>query len=225
MSDRKLINLQKKINYSFKDQSLLITALTHRSYSKQNNERFEFLGDSILGITITEYLFKHFTDASEGQLSRMRSSLVKGDVLAQLSLDLDVSSVLLLGPGELKSGGNKRNSILADTLEAIFAAVYLDSTLQQAQQVVLTIYSSTLETLDIQTVHKDPKSQLQEWLQARQLPLPTYQLVETRGKDHEQEFVVECTVINFKQATVGSASSRRKAEQTAAQKMLEEIKK
>lgn len=225
MSERVLSKLQDNLKYQFNGKNFLLTALTHRSYGKKNNERFEFLGDSILSIAITRHLFGKFPTASEGQLSRMRSSLVKGDVLADLALDLDISSALLLGPGELKSGGNKRRSILADAVEAIFAAIYLDSDLTKAQQVILELYSPILETLTLKGIQKDSKSELQEWLQARQLPLPEYSLTETRGKDHDQEFVVECYVINFKQAIAGTGASRRKAEQMAALKMLEEIKK
>ncbi|PIQ42690.1 MAG: ribonuclease III [Gammaproteobacteria bacterium CG11_big_fil_rev_8_21_14_0_20_46_22] len=225
MDDQKLEKLQHNLHYEFKDLELLKLALTHRSYAKHNNERFEFLGDAILGFIIAEELSLRFPTAHEGELSRMRAGMVKGDVLAKIALELNLSSALLLGPGELKSGGEKRRSILADAVEAIIAAIYHDAGLQEAKQCILTWYAATLETLSLDDLKKDPKSQLQEWLQARRLPLPDYRLVETRGKDHEQEFIVECSVITLQEPLLGTGSTRRKAEQYAAQQVLEVIKK
>lgn len=225
MTARTLEKLQNTIGHSFKNQDILTQALTHRSHAKKNNERLEFLGDAILSFVIAEALYKKFPSAHEGQLSRLRSSLVKGDVLAKIALEFDMSSALLLGPGELKSGGDKRHSILADAVEAIIAAIYTDAGMKAAKQCILQWYAETLASLTLDDLEKDPKTQLQEWLQARRLPLPAYILRETRGKDHEQEFIVDCSVITLQEPLQGTGSSRRKAEQNAAKRVLEVLEK
>jgi ribonuclease III len=217
--------VQRNIDYQFSDPEKLKQALTHRSIGKKNNERLEFLGDAILSVTIAQYLFEQFPDACEGQLSRMRANLVRGETLATLAQTLELGNALLLGPGELKSGGHKRLSILADAVEAIIAAIYLDAGLAQAQKKVLQWYEPALSTISLGGIEKDPKSTLQEWLQARQLPLPHYELVETIGKEHQQTFIVRCCVADLKMSANGTSTSRRKAEQDAAKKTLEVLLK
>jgi ribonuclease-3 len=212
----------KTLGYTFKNSALLEQALTHRSVGHANNERLEFLGDSILNIVISQQLFHQFEYAKEGELTRLRSQLVNGASLAKIALDLKVDDFLHLGMGEKASGGHRRESILADTLEAIIAAIYLDSdmNMQTVQKCVLTWYASRLEKLSLKELVKDPKTVLQEWLQAHKYTLPVYTLIKTEGKAHEQIFHIQCDVNALSISVEGVALSRRIAEQIAAQKIL-----
>ncbi len=211
------------LNYSFRDEGLLRQALTHRSAARVNNERLEFLGDSILSFVISTELYHRFTSSDEGTLSRMRASLVKGDTLASLARDLELGDHLQLGPGELKSGGFRRGSILADTLEALFGAIFLDSDFDTIKQVILSLYDERLEQADPSQALKDPKTRLQEFLQSRNLALPEYEVSDVQGKAHEQRFTVSCTVANLPKPVVAEGSSRRKAEQAAAAEALNRL--
>ncbi|WP_455209027.1 ribonuclease III [Kaarinaea lacus] len=215
-----VVKLGKKLHYKFSDLTLLTEAITHRSKHSINNERLEFLGDSILGYVISSELFQRFPLAREGQLTRGRAALVRGETLAEIALDMDLGDYLHLGPGELKSGGHRRKSILADAMEAIIGAIYLDGGLEAARQHILAIYADKLQCLSLEEVGKDPKTQLQEYLQARKQPLPNYEVVTTTGSDHEQVFEVSCKVSILSRTVKGAGRSRRKAEQEAASKVL-----
>lgn len=212
--------LCQQLRYQFTDQQLIEQALTHRSASGKNNERLEYLGDAILGFVIADALFKYFPHASEGQLSRLRSSLVKRDTLADIAREYSLGDYLTLGSGELRSGGHTRSSILADGVEAIFAAIYLDGGYERAREVILTLFSKRLQGLNLDDHQKDPKTRLQELLQARKLDLPSYEVTEISGDPHEQVFSVVCTVVELDQQMKGTGASRRKAEQDAAARML-----
>ena len=214
--------LMKQIGYCFKDESLLLNALTHRSVGQHNNERLEFLGDAILGMVIADELFQRFPESSEGEMSRLRASLVKGETLSELARDLSLGDYLKLGPGELKSGGFRRDSILADAFEAILAAVYLDSDLETCRNLILRQLESRLDSVSPDTVTKDPKTQLQEYMQARHLSLPVYDVINVAGKAHAQTFTVECRLESGDVVTA-IGSSRRKAEQAAASQLLEKM--
>jgi ribonuclease-3 len=215
--------LEKKINYIFTNKDFLLQALTHRSMGGAHNERLEFLGDSLLGMFIAEALYLKFPNVAEGDLSRMRATLVRGQTLAELARDFEMGDFLRLGPGELKSGGFRRDSILADSVEAIIAAVYLDSDMKRCETLVLNWYQSRLDTIEPGVSQKDPKTQLQEWLQGRRLPLPTYVVLEVTGQAHNQRFTMSCAVDGVDEQAIGVGTSRRKAEQDAAQKALEVI--
>lgn len=217
-----LVKLSKHIDYTFTDEALLLKALTHRSVGHSNNERLEFLGDAILGMVIADELFHRFPDCSEGEMSRLRASLVKGETLSELSRDLSLGDFLKLGPGELKSGGFKRSSILADAFEAIIGAIYLDSDLPTCRHFILAQLATRIEKVSPDNVGKDPKTRLQEYLQARQQPLPIYEVVEVIGKAHAQTFKIECKIEGGKMVTA-TGSSRRKAEQAAASEILDRI--
>lgn len=210
------------LGYKFQRPGGLEEALTHRSASAHNNERLEFLGDALLNLIIAEYLFQHYPKASEGELSRLRASLVKGETLADLARDLRLGDWLRMGPGELKSGGYRRESILSDTLEAIIGAVYLDGGFVACRDLVLRLYQDGLARLPNASELKDPKTRLQEYLQARQRPLPVYNVLEIRGEPHAQSFTVECVVVELLR-TIAIGNSRRKAEQEAARLLLEQI--
>ncbi|MDJ0806672.1 MAG: ribonuclease III [Gammaproteobacteria bacterium] len=213
--------LCRALGYRFSDASLLEQALTHRSVGGANNERLEFLGDAILGFVIADELYHRFAAASEGQLSRLRSSLVKRETLADIALELALGDYLNLGPGELRSGGMARASILADGVEAILAAIYLDNGYEAARQVILEIYAPRLAEIDLKTPQKDPKTRLQELLQSRKVALPSYEIVEVSGSPHEQQFKVLCSIDELGMESAGTGSSRRRAEQAAAQTMLQ----
>lgn len=215
--------LSRQIGYEFKDAGLLKQALTHRSAAKQHNERLEFLGDAVLGMIIARELYDKFPNVPEGKLTRMRSTLVKGDTLAELARESDVGELMNLGPGELKSGGHRRSSIIADAMEAIIGAIYLEAGLAQTEEVVLHLWKSRINKLDPNEHPKDAKTRLQEFLQSRRLPLPLYEVVEITGKDHAQTFVVHCQVANLDTPLEGVGSSRRKAEQQAAKLALETL--
>jgi ribonuclease-3 len=212
--------LEKSLHYRFDDKELLARALTHRSADGRNNERLEFLGDAVLDFVISEALFILRPDASEGDLSRLRASLVKDTSLASIATDLGLGEHLILGSGERKSGGFRRRSILADALEAIFGAVYLDAGFDAAKELIERVFARRLEELPDAEELRDPKTRLQEWLQARKLSLPVYDLAEVTGKAHAQTFAVTCTVTELSQTSDGRATSRREAEQEAARQML-----
>lgn len=216
--------LIKKLGYQFKQIALLKEALQHRSVGTLNNERLEFLGDSILNCIISEKLFAQFPSATEGQLTRLRASLVKGDTLAELAKELDLPQFIKLGPGELKSGGFRRPSILADCLEAIIAAIFLDAGIETCKTCVLKWYAHRLEAIDLKAIIMDAKTELQEFLQSKRLPLPIYHVVSTAGEPHDQTFKISCTLQHNNVITEGEGSSRRKAEQAAAAKALEQIR-
>ncbi len=218
-----LQQFSRKLGYQFNNPELLETALTHRSYGSRNNERMEFLGDAILGYIISTELYRRFPKATEGELSRLRAMLVKGDTLAKIARKLELGEHLYLGSGELKSGGYRRQSILADAFEAIIGAIYLDSGMESARVFVKTFFDEKLAGVDLKKLKKDPKTRLQEFLQARGNQLPDYQIVATEGKAHEQRFKVRCTVEGLANAVIGEGTSRRKAEQVAAEKMLQQL--
>jgi len=211
-----------KISHQFKDQVLLKLALSHRSKGKINNERLEFFGDSILGFIISEVLYLRFPQASEGELSRLRSELVKKHTLADIARELSLGKLLILGSGESKSGGAKRDSILADALEAVVSAIYLDAGITACRKEVLAWFASRLKLLETNDSipDKDSKTRLQEYLQSKQLALPEYVVSELEGKDHEQQFTVSCNVDLFGKVIQGHGSSRREAEQRAAAAIL-----
>ena len=215
--------LFKKIGYSFNDVRLLEQAMTHRSYRGAHNERLEFLGDSILSFVIADALYHQFPKAREGDLSRMRSTLVRGQTLAEFGVEFELGDFLRLGPGELKSGGYRRESTLADAVEAIIGAVFLDSDIETCRELVLNWYQSRLKAITPGHNQKDPKTLLQEYLQARKTPLPSYNVIDTKGQAHNQVFTVECLIEN-KPQVVAKGSSRRKAEQKAAELALKMIK-
>ncbi len=215
--------LCRALGYRFNDEQLLEQALTHRSIGGSNNERLEFLGDAILGFVIADELYHRFASATEGQLSRLRSSLVKRETLAKIARHLDLGDYLNLGPGELRSGGQARASILSDGVEAILAAIYLDSGYQESRRVILDIFAPRLAKIDLKAPQKDPKTRLQELLQSRKIALPSYEIVEVSGTPHEQSFKVGCMITELNLEKIGSGSSRRRAEQDAAQNMLQEL--
>lgn len=209
-------DLCRQLGHVFEQPQLLQRALTHRSYAPDHYERLEFLGDSILGCVIAKYLYSEFPDLSEGDLSRLRSNLVKESTLVLFAQQLNLGSLLKLGEGELKSGGFRRPSILADAVEALFGAIFLDSGFIAAEQAVLNLFVPYLAKVDMKTLGKDAKTLLQEYLQGRRLPLPGYSVIDTLGVAHEQLFQVECVIASLKITTCGKGTSRRNAEQQAA---------
>lgn len=221
-TELQLRQLEKQLAYTFVHPALLLQALTHRSVGATNNERLEFLGDSILNFTAAAELFKALPEADEGTLSRYRALLVKGDTLAQIANELGLFELLILGEGELKSGGHRRKSTLADSVEAIIGAVYLDGGLEKATELVCRLLASRLNHLPDADELKDPKTRLQERMQKNALDLPSYTLLATHGKAHEQQFEVSCSIANTS-STTGMGSSRRRAEQAAAAAMLEQL--
>ncbi|MDO6569937.1 MULTISPECIES: ribonuclease III [unclassified Gilvimarinus] len=223
MNNIVLTRLQSKLNYEFDDLALFSLALSHRSVGAANNERLEFLGDSILNFIIARALFDQFESAREGQLSRLRSQLVKGETLAELAREFDLGPCLLLGEGEMKSGGQRRDSILADAVEAIIGAIYIDSDFDTCRQCVLRWYQPRLDDLNLDNPAKDAKTRLQEHLQSRKQPLPDYQVVNIEGEAHAQTFTVECHVSLLKNPEVATASSRRVAEKQSAALALKKL--
>ena len=222
---KSLQKLQTVIHYQFKKDELLRTAMTHRSFSKNNNnETLEFLGDSVLGLVISEHLYRRLENATEGELSRIRASLVKEDALATVARDINLGDFLQLGSGELKSGGFRRASILSDAMEALFGAIYLDGGFEQCRKTILFLYEDYLVTLPSPGDLKDPKTTLQEYLQSHKHDLPEYEVVKTEGKSHDQTFTVECRIDAMSISTKGKGSSRKKAEQMAASRALGQAK-
>jgi ribonuclease-3 len=218
-------HLIQLLGYQFTQPKLLEQALTHRSAGHTNNERLEFLGDAMLGFVIAEALFSQHPHADEGQLSRLRAGLVKKESLATVARSLSLGDHLHLGAGELRSGGHTRDSILADAMEAVFAAVYLDGGLAVMRQLIFRLYDQQLREIASGQIIKDPKTQLQELLQARGISLPEYGILEIGGSPHEQSFRVFCKIAEYSAVTEGNGSSRRRAEQQAAELMLKRLLK
>ena len=216
-------SLERAIDYRFTNASLLLTALTHRSHSSPNNERLEFLGDSVLDAVIARVLYERFPRMPEGDMSRLRANLVRQESLHELALSLSLGGSLRLGEGEMKSGGASRPSILADALEAVFGAVWLDGGFDGASRVIVRLYERVLDGMLSGKPVKDAKTRLQEYLQGLRLPLPKYVLSEIDGEAHAQTFLVACEVDSRKIRAEGRGSSRRAAEQSAAEKALEEL--
>ena len=215
--------LERAIGHTFSDSSLLQMALTHRSHSSPHNERLEFLGDSILNGVIARQLFERFPELPEGDLSRLRANLVRQDSLHQLALTLSLGKFLRLGEGELKSGGSQRPSILADALEALFGAIWLDAGYDSASGVIVRLYTDLLTAIVPGQPIKDAKTRLQEVLQGKRLPLPKYSLIGTEGEAHAQQFKIACDIDSLRLRTEGSGGSRRAAEQMAAERALERM--
>lgn len=220
MTDQ-LSRLTDRLGYRFADPSLLESALTHRSVSRRNNnERLEFLGDALLSQVVSIWLYHHFPEASEGQLTRMRATLVRGQTLAEIARELELGECLKLGSGEMKSGGSRRDSILADTVEALLGAILLDGGEEPCRQAVLRWLGDRLQQVSPQSAVKDAKTRLQEWLQGRSLPLPDYEVVTVHGQAPNQRFDVHCRIESIPEHFEASGSSRRKAEQKVAEKAL-----
>jgi ribonuclease III len=212
--------IAQALGYPFRKPALLRQALTHRSHSVPNNERLEFLGDSVLNFVVARKLYDHFPKLSEGELSRLRANLVNQTSLFEVADKLQLGDAILLGEGELKSGGFRRPSILADALEALFGAVFLDGGFEAAEKTIGALFAEKISALDPLAVAKDAKTKLQEWLQGRKIALPTYTVVETLGEAHDQTFLVECSVPKLNLKAVGKGPSRRAAEQIAAAEVL-----
>lgn len=215
--------LQKRLGHTFANAALLQQALTHRSHSSLHNERLEFLGDSVLNCVVASLLFDKFSKIDEGDLSRLRANLVKQQSLYEIAQRLELSQFLRLGEGELKSGGFRRPSILADTLEALFGAIFLDGGFDAAREVIRSMYVPILQTVDPKTLGKDAKTLLQEYLQGKKIPLPQYNVVATHGAAHNQEFEIECLVPKLEIQVFGTGGSRRAGEQAAAKLALEAV--
>ena len=211
------------LGHTFSDPTLLEQALTHRSAGRRNNERLEFLGDAFLNLIVAEYVYEQYPRASEGDMTRARASLVNGSALAELAREAQIGEHLVLGPGELKTGGFRRDSILADTFEALVAAIYLDAGWENCRTLVRQIFAERVIAVDGK-VGKDSKTLLQELLQANALPLPVYELAGTRGDDHDKEFDVVCQIESLGLSSSGSGSSRRAAEQAAAEDLLDQTR-
>ena len=225
MDNRYIEQLEKILKYHFNDKSLLELALTHRSFQGKNNERLEFLGDSILNFIIAESLFKEFNLLPEGDLSRLRSQLVKSATLSEIGIDLNLGDYLILGEGELKSSGWRRPSILADSVEAIIGAVFIDGGISAANDLILSWFKDRIYAINPDNIQKDSKSVLQELLQAKKIGLPDYNIVSIEGEAHCQHFKVSCSIPILGLSIEGSGSSRKIAEQSAAEDMLEKLKK
>lgn len=215
--------LQDRLKHQFADPQLLVQALTHRSFSADHNERLEFLGDSVLNLAVAHLVFERLDGLPEGDLSRVRANLVKQDTLHGLALGLELAGLLRLGEGEMRSGGQRRPSILADALEAVLGAVYLDAGYPMAQALVHRLFDKVEIKATMPAVAKDAKTGLQEWLQARRMRLPSYQVVGTQGAAHQQTFDVECEIVELNLSRRGIGGSRRAAEQAAAAAMLEAL--
>jgi ribonuclease-3 len=212
--------LKQSLDYEFRDEQLLTQALTHRSVPGPNNERLEYLGDAVLDVVVSEATYRLRPDATEGELSRIRSSLVKDTTLTELAMSIGLGSWLALGPGVRKGGSYGRSSILGDALEAVFGAVYLDSGFKEAQRVIQAVYGERLRRLPDSASRRDPKTRLQELLQGRKIGLPDYRVENTSGQAHRQTFEVSCTIAALDRRTLGQGTSRRNAEQDAAMRML-----
>lgn len=213
--------LERRLEHSFTHPDLIVQALTHRSHAANHNERLEFLGDSVLNLAVSQMLFKALANLPEGDLSRVRANLVKQDTLHKLALDLGLSGLIKLGEGELKSGGQKRPSILADALEAVIGAVFVDAGYAVAEALVFRLFDQVSINPAMSAAAKDPKTELQEWLQARRLKLPIYKVAGTTGAAHQQTFDVECEVVELNISQRGIGESKRAGEQAAAKAMLD----
>ena len=220
--------VRRHLQYEPRDPALFEQALRHRSAARNHNERLEFLGDAVLNLIVARHLYQQYPQADEGALSRLRAAVVSGDSLARVAASLEIGSALALGAGELKSGGFRRESILADALEAVFGALYLEAGLEVAQPILLRVLEPALRVVDATGAHaidgqKDAKTRLQEWLQGRGLPLPRYQVLEVAGQSHDQTFRVHCTLEGLGKSAEGQGHSRRRAEQAAAQRILAQL--
>ena len=222
--ENRLDALQRRIGYRFTDARLLTRALTHRSFGADHNERLEFLGDAVLSLAVSGLLFERFAGSDEGDLTRVRAHLVREDSLHRAAVLLGLPEVLNLGEGEARGGGAQRASILADALEAVLGATFLDGGFDAASELVKGLFGEVIQTTDVASWSKDAKTELQEWLQARRLPVPTYRISATRGQAHAQTFEVECVVPALSLTESGEGRSRRVAEQEAARRMLEALK-
>ena len=222
--ENRLDALQRRIGYRFTDAQLLSRALTHRSFGADHNERLEFLGDAVLSLAISGLLFERFAGSDEGDLTRVRAHLVREDSLHRVAVHLGLPDVLNLGEGEARGGGAQRASILADALEAVLGATFLDGGFDAARELVKGLFGEVIQTTDVASWSKDAKTELQEWLQARRLPVPTYRISATRGQAHAQTFEVECVVPALNLTESGEGRSRRVAEQEAARRMLDALK-
>jgi ribonuclease-3 len=222
---KKIINLTNVIQHSFNNEKLLLTALTHRSVGKHNNERLEFLGDALLSYIIAEVLFKRFPNAKEGQLTRLRANLVKGETLAKIAKNLNLGEYIFLGKGELKTGGWRRSSILEDALESVIAAIYLDAGIDKCKLVILNLFKDYINNSKLDLI-KDAKTRLQEYLQANKIKIPQYNLIKVEGEAHDQYFEVECIITHLDKiiSARGNGKSRRNAEQISAEQILNIIK-
>lgn len=221
MPKNDLQRLCRRLGYEFKDITHLKRALTHCSMGSENNERYEFLGDSILSFVIANALFERFSDDSEGKLSRLRAFLVKGEMLAEIAMELELGDYLYLGQGELKSGGFRRASTVADALEAVIAAIFLDGGFEASQQFINKLFHSRITDTGLHDLLKDSKTLLQEYLQAEKKPLPEYTVTKIEGEEHDQVFYMTCSVPGIKITAEGFGSNRRKAEQEAAKLLLQ----
>lgn len=219
-----LSGLQTRLGHRFGDEALLRLALTHRSFGAGHNERLEFLGDSVLNLAVAGLIYERLAGRPEGEMSRVRAHLVRQDYLHGLAVQLGLPELIRLGEGESRSGGSQRPSILADALEAVIGAVYLDAGFEQAQALVRRLFAAIDITPGMAAVGKDPKTELQEWLQGRRLPVPAYRIVATRGQAHAQTFEVECAVSALAMTESGQGRSRRAAEQEAARRLLDQLK-
>ena len=220
----KLLELQKRLEHVFSNPDLLVQALTHRSFSANHNERIEFLGDSVLNLAVAGLLYEQLSELPEGDLSRVRANLVKQETLHQVAVALGLPDLLRLGEGESKSGGQKRPSILADALEGVIGAVFLDAGFNTASLLVRRLFKDVEINAQMSAIGKDPKTELQEWLQGRKMNLPIYRVVGTQGAAHQQTFDVECEIVEYRRAERGIGGSRRAGEQAAATAMLAFIK-
>ena len=218
-----LAPLQQRLGHRFAQPALLLRALTHRSWGAEHNERLEFLGDAVLNLVVSALLYQRFAGSDEGDLTRVRAHLVREDSLHRAALAIGLPQVLRLSEGEARGGGAQRASILADALEALIGAAFLDGGYDAAQQVVRALFGELIATTTIDSWTKDPKTELQEWLQARRLPVPAYRIVAARGQAHAQTFEVECAVATLGLAARGEGRSRRAAEQEAARRLLDQL--
>lgn len=216
--------LNKVLGYCFRNKNLLLQALTHRSFEGAlNNERLEFLGDSVLNFVIAEAVFRKFPEASEGELTRLRAALVKGETLAIMGKKMGLGEVLRLGLGELNTGGFRRSSTLEDALEALIGAIFLDSDLETTKNLLLHWFSEHLKLINPGTVVRDAKSRLQEWLQAKNLPLPVYEILQERGPEHDKIFYVRCSINVLNLSAEGQGISKKLAEQMAAEALVQQL--
>lgn len=222
--DSRLEALQQRLGHRFSQAPLLLRALTHRSFGADHNERLEFLGDAVLNLTVSTLLFERFSGSDEGDLTRVRAHLVREDSLHRVALSLDLPEVLRLSEGETRGGGAQRPSILADAVEALIGAIFVDGGFEPAQAAVRRLFGDVIQATEAEAWSKDAKTELQEWLQARKLPVPAYRIAATRGEKHAQTFEVECAVPTLGLTERGEGRSRRTAEQEAARRMLEQLK-
>ena len=222
--DARLDALQQRLGYRFARPGLLTRALTHRSFGADHNERLEFLGDAVLQTAVSALLYERFAGSDEGDLTRVRAHLVREDSLHRAAVGLGLPDVMRLSEGEARGGGANRPSILADALEAVIGAVFIDGGFENAQSMVRLVFGEVIATTEVDRWSKDPKTELQEWLQARKLPVPAYTIVATRGQAHAQTFQVECAVAPLGLAEQGEGRSRRAAEQEAARRMLSTLR-